>query len=77
MSYAVFGRSASASVIPRHIKSASASGLERKMLEVQKRLKGQAKWTIVVKGNEFYAWYVVDIDLDESSKANQAAGESR
>lgn len=73
MSYALYTGGASPSVIPRHISSASATGLERKMLLVQTRLQGQIRWQIMTNATDgkFYAWYTVDIDMDEASKASK------
>lgn len=56
--------------IPRAITAKTASSLERKMLQVQLRHKSFINWhTILYNPDDklFYAFYVIDIEKDDTA----------
>jgi len=60
--------------IPRFVRAASPQRLEQLMLSVQLRLRATLKWDLTGQSNDgrWYAWYTIDIDVDDQSRENEA-----
>jgi hypothetical protein len=57
--------------VPRAVKAKNEKALERQMLKVQLRHKSYIEWKSITfnsKDGNWYAWYVVDIDIDDAKK---------